>query len=81
MPTLIIRELNGQNVKLFKLKTILYCLPSKMRPTLYGFQRDTFNGFRDDKTVEVKEREILIVPTRVEYRPHTNVEIVLKPTF
>lgn len=37
--------------------------------------------FRDGRTVEVKEREILIIPKGVEYRPHTNVEIVFNLLF
>jgi mannose-6-phosphate isomerase-like protein (cupin superfamily) len=37
--------------------------------------------FRDGRTVEVKEREILIIPKGVEYRPHTNGEIVFNLLF
>ena len=37
--------------------------------------------FRDGRTVEVKEGEILIVPKGVEHRPHTNGEIVFNLLF
>ena len=37
--------------------------------------------FREGRTVEVKEGEILIVPKGVEHRPHTNGEIVFNLLF
>ena len=37
--------------------------------------------FRDGRTVEVKEGEILIVPKAVEHRPRTNGELVYNLLF
>ena len=37
--------------------------------------------FRNDRTVEVKEGEILIIPKGVEHRPHTNGEMVFNLLF
>ena len=37
--------------------------------------------FRDERTVEVKEGEILIIPKGVEHRPHTNGEMVFNLLF
>ena len=40
-----------------------------------------FIDFRDGKTVEVKEGEILIIPKGVEHRPYTNGETVFNLLF
>ena len=40
------------------------------------FQGTLKMDFRDGRTVEVKEGEILIVPKGVEHRPYTNGDIV-----
>jgi mannose-6-phosphate isomerase-like protein (cupin superfamily) len=45
------------------------------------FKGTLLMDFRDGKTVEVKEGEILIVPKGVEHRPHTNGEIVFNLLF
>lgn len=37
--------------------------------------------FRDGRTVDVKEGEILIIPKGVEHRPYTNGEIVFNLLF
>ena len=37
--------------------------------------------FRDGRTVEINEGEILIIPKGVEHRPHTNGEIVFNLLF
>ena len=37
--------------------------------------------FRDGRTVEIKEGEILIIPKGIEHRPHTNGEIVFNLLF
>jgi len=37
--------------------------------------------FRDGRTVEINEGEILIIPKGVEHRPHTIGEIVLNLLF
>jgi mannose-6-phosphate isomerase-like protein (cupin superfamily) len=40
------------------------------------FKGTLLMDFRDGRTIEVNEGEILIVPKGVEHRPHTNGEIV-----
>ena len=45
------------------------------------FKGTLLMDFRDGRTVEVKEGEILIVPKGVEHRPHTNGEIVFNLLF
>jgi mannose-6-phosphate isomerase-like protein (cupin superfamily) len=45
------------------------------------FKGTLFIDFRDGRTVEVKEGEILIVPKGVEHKPHTNGEIVYNLLF
>ena len=45
------------------------------------FKGTLFVDFRGDRTVEVKEGEILIIPKGVEHRPHTNGEMVFNLLF
>ncbi len=45
------------------------------------FKGILFIDFRDGRTVEVREGEILIVPKGVDHRPHTNGEIVFNLLF
>ena len=45
------------------------------------FKGTLLMDFRDGRTVDVKEGEILIVPKGVEHRPHTNGEIVFNLLF
>ncbi len=78
----IIGELNGQYVKLCKLKGDFVWHSHENEDELFMvFQGTLLMDFRDSKTVEVKEGEILIVPKGVEHRPHTNGEIVLNLLF
>jgi mannose-6-phosphate isomerase-like protein (cupin superfamily) len=78
----IIGELNGQWVKLCKLKDEFVWHSHENEDELFMvFKGTLFMDFRDGKTVQVKEGEILIVPKGVEHRPHTNGEIVLNLLF
>lgn len=78
----IIGELNGQYVKLCKLKDEFVWHSHEHEDELFMVFRGTLiMDFRDDHTVEVKEGEILIVPKGVEHRPRTNGEIVFNMLF
>ena len=70
----IIGELNGQYVKLCKLKDDFVWHSHENEDEL-------FMDFKDGKTVEVTEGEILIVPKGTEHRPHTNGEVVFNLLF
>ena len=78
----IIGELNGQYVKLCKLKDDFVWHSHDNEDELFMvFKGTLLMDFRDGRTVEVKEGEILIVPKGVEHRPHTNGEIVFNLLF
>jgi mannose-6-phosphate isomerase-like protein (cupin superfamily) len=78
----IIGELNGQYVKLCKLKDEFVWHSHEHEDELFMVFRGTLiMDFRNDHTVEVKEGEILIVPKGVEHRPRTNGEIVFNMLF
>ena len=78
----IIGELNDQYVKVCKLKDDFVWHSHENEDELFMvFKGTLLIDFRDGRTVEVKEGEILIVPKEVEYRPHTNGEIVFNLLF
>ena len=78
----IICELNGQYVKICKLKDDFVWHSHENEDELFMVFKGTLSiDFRDGRTVEVKEGEILIVPKGVEHRPHTNGEIVFNLLF
>lgn len=78
----IIGELNGQYVKICKLKDDFVWHAHENEDELFMVLKGTlFMDFRDGRTVKIKEGEILIVPKGVEHRPHTNGEIVYNLLF
>ena len=78
----IIGELNNQYVKICKLKDQFVWHSHDNEDELFMvFKGTLLIDFRDRKTVEVNEGEILIIPKGVEHRPHTNGEIVLNLLF
>ena len=78
----IIGELNNQYVKVCKLKDDFVWHSHANEDELFMvFKGTLLIDFRDGRTVEVKEGEILIVPKGVEHRPHTNGEIVFNLLF
>ena len=78
----IIGELNGQHVKLCKLKGNFVWHSHDNEDELFMvFKGVLLIDFRDGRTVKVKEGEILIVPKGVEHRPRTNGEIVYNLLF
>ena len=78
----IIGELNGQYVKLWKLKDDFVWHSNENEDELFMvFKGTLLMDFRDGRMVEVKEGEVLIVPKGVEHRPHTNGKIVFNLLF
>jgi mannose-6-phosphate isomerase-like protein (cupin superfamily) len=77
----IIGELNGQYVKLCKLKDEFVWHSHEQEDELFMVFKGTLIMDFRDKTVEVQEGEILIVPKGVEHRPRTNGEIVFNLLF
>ena len=78
----IIGELNGQYVKLCKLKDEFVWHSHENEDELFMvFKGTLLMDFRDGTTVAVNEGEILIVPKGVEHRPHTNGDIVFNLLF
>ena len=78
----IIGELNDQYVKLCKLKDDFVWHSHENEDELFMvFKGTLLMEFRDGRTVEIKEGEILIVPKGVEHRPHTNGDIVFNLLF
>jgi mannose-6-phosphate isomerase-like protein (cupin superfamily) len=72
----IIGELNGQYVKLAKVKDEFVWHSHDNEDELFIIFKGTlFMDFRD-KTVEVKTGEMIIVPRGVEHNPRTNGEEV-----
>ena len=69
----IIGELNNQYVKLCKMKdNFVWHMHENEDELFMVFKGTLFMDFKDGKTVEVGEGEILIVPKGVEHRPRTN---------
>ena len=78
----IIGELNGQFVKLCKLKGDFVWHSHQNEDELFMVIKGTLlMDFRDGKTVSIKEGEVIIIPKGVEHRPHTNGELVLNLLF
>jgi len=78
----IIGELNDQYIKVCKLKDDFVWHSHKNEDELFMvFKGILFIDFRDGRTVQVKEGEVLIVPKGVEHRPHTNGNIVFNLLF
>ena len=78
----IIGELNNQYVKICKLKDDFVWHSHENEDELFMvFKGTLLIDFRDNKTIEVKEGEIVIIPKGVEHRPHTNGEIVFNLLF
>jgi len=78
----IIGELNNQYVKLCKLKDAFVWHSHENEDELFMvFKGTLLIDFRDGRTIQVKEGEILIIPKGVEHRPHTNGEVVFNLLF
>ena len=78
----IIAELNNQYVKLCKLQDNFIWHSHENEDELFMvFKGTLYIDFRDNKTIEINEGEMLIVPKGVEHRPRTNGELVLNLLF
>ena len=78
----IVGELNGQYVKLCKLKDNFIWHSHENEDELFMvFKGTLYIDFRDNKTIEISEGEMLVVPKGVEHRPRTNGELVLNLLF
>ena len=78
----IIGELNGQFVKLCKLKGGFVWHSHQNEDELFMVIKGTLLiDFRDGRTVSIKEGEVIIIPKGVEHRPHTIGELVLNLLF
>jgi mannose-6-phosphate isomerase-like protein (cupin superfamily) len=78
----IIGELNGQYVKICKLKNDFVWHSHENEDELFMvFKGTLLMDFRDGRTVKVSEGDVLIVPKGVEHRPHTNGDIVFNLLF
>ena len=78
----IVGELNGQHVKLCKLKGDFVWHSHANEDELFMVLKGTLLiDFRDGRTVKVEEGEMIIVPKGIEHRPHTNGELVFNLLF
>ena len=78
----IIGELNNQYVKLCKLEGEFVWHSHENEDELFMvFKGKLLMDFRDGRTVEVNEGEILIVPKGVEHKPYTNGDVVFNLLF
>jgi mannose-6-phosphate isomerase-like protein (cupin superfamily) len=71
----IIGELNGQQVKLAKFKGEFVFHQHEQEDELFMVIKGKFTMEFIDKTVEVKEGELLIVPRGVEHKPVAEEEV------
>ena len=78
----IIGELNNQYVKLCKLEGEFVWHSHENEDELFMvFKGKLLMDFRDGRTVEVNEGEILIVPKGVEHKPYTDGDVVFNLLF
>ena len=78
----IVGVLNDQYVKLCKLKDNFIWHSHENEDELFMvFKGTLYIDFRDNKSIEINEGEMLIVPKGVEHRPRTNGELVLNLLF
>ena len=78
----IIGELNNQYVKLCKLEGEFVWHSHENEDELFMvFKGKLLMDFRDGRTLEVNEGEILIVPKGVEHKPYTDGDVVFNLLF
>lgn len=71
----IIAELNGQNIKISKVKGEFVWHDHKNEDELFYILKGKLKMEFRDKTVEVEEGEMIVVPMGVEHRPVANEEV------
>tara|TARA_B100000900_G_C20596722_1_gene723745 strand:- start:3649 stop:4023 length:375 start_codon:yes stop_codon:yes gene_type:complete len=78
----IIGELNNQHVKICKLQGNFVWHNHENEDELFLVIKGTlYIDFRNQKTVKVREGEIIIIPKGVEHRPYTKSELVFNLLF
>ena len=73
----IIAELNGQEVKLVKFKGAFVWHKHDNEDELFYVLKGAFEMHFRDKTIQLKENEMLVVPKGVEHRPVAEEEVVV----
>ena len=73
----IVGELNGQHVKLAKLKGEFLCHKHDNEDEMFYVLKGVLKMEFREKTVEIKENEFLIVPKGVEHKPVADEEVSL----
>jgi mannose-6-phosphate isomerase-like protein (cupin superfamily) len=71
----IVGELNGQQVKLVKLKGEFVWHHHDQEDELFYVLKGTLKMQFRDKTVEIQENEFIIVPRGIEHRPVAEQEV------
>ena len=71
----IVGELNGQHVKLVKLKGEFVWHKHEVEDELFLVIKGTLTMEYRDRTVEINEGEFIIVPHGVEHKPKANEEV------
>jgi mannose-6-phosphate isomerase-like protein (cupin superfamily) len=71
----VIAELNGQQVKISKVKGEFVWHDHKNEDELFFIIKGTLKMMFRDKTVEVKEGEMIVVPMGVEHKPVADEEV------
>lgn len=71
----IVAELNGQHVKLVKLQGEFVWHHHEHEDELFLVVRGQFRMEFRDRTVELREGEMIVVPRGVEHRPVANEEV------
>jgi mannose-6-phosphate isomerase-like protein (cupin superfamily) len=71
----VIAELNGQQVKISKVKGEFVWHDHKNEDELFYIIKGTLKMMFRDKTVEVKEGEMIVVPMGVEHKPVADEEV------
>jgi mannose-6-phosphate isomerase-like protein (cupin superfamily) len=71
----VVGELNGQHVKLVKFKGAFTWHHHELEDELFLVHRGAFRMEFRDRSIEVREGELIIVPRGVEHRPVAEEEV------
>lgn len=73
----IVGELNGQHVKLVKFKGTFVWHKHDLEDELFYVIKGNFNMEFRDKTIFIKEQELIVVPKGIEHRPVADEEVAI----
>ncbi|MEO5892585.1 MAG: cupin domain-containing protein [Ferruginibacter sp.] len=73
----IVGELNGQHVKLVKFKGEFIWHKHDAEDELFYVLKGSFKMEYRDKTIELSEKEFLVVPRGIEHRPVAEEEVAI----